>query len=119
MPPLANPAYRATERGGRGYDAVFGIEARGFIAASALAHEIGAGFVPVRAPGKLPSDVLEIALPDGCAHGTLEVHADALVPGQRVLLVGGGCHEGCTDAVERALTRAGLDVHRIAERSRR
>lgn len=68
-------------------DAVLGIESRGFILGAAMAHALGCGFVPVRKPGKLPAHVLrqEYALEYGS--DCIEVHADALAPGARVLLV--------------------------------
>ena len=73
---------------GRGnVDKVVGIEARGFILASPVAYHFGAGFVPVRKAGKLPYRVEaeEYALEYGTA--TLELHADAIAPGERVLIV--------------------------------
>ena len=73
---------------GRGaVDKVVGIEARGFILASPVAYHFGAGFVPVRKAGKLPwaTERQEYALEYGTA--TLEVHTDAIVPGERVLIV--------------------------------
>jgi adenine phosphoribosyltransferase len=73
---------------GRGnVDKVVGIEARGFILASPVAYHFGAGFVPVRKEGKLPweSEKEEYALEYGTA--TLEIHKDAIRPGERVLIV--------------------------------
>jgi adenine phosphoribosyltransferase len=72
---------------GREIDAVLGIEARGFIFGPALAYRLNAGFVPVRKPGKLPAATVrhDYALEYGL--GTLEMHRDALQPGQRVLIV--------------------------------
>src|SRR3989442_13865216 len=73
---------------GRGnIDKVVGIEARGFILASPVAYHFGAGFVPVRKSGKLPweSEREEYALEYGTA--TLEIHRDAVSPGERVLIV--------------------------------
>ncbi|MEL1265769.1 adenine phosphoribosyltransferase [Pseudoxanthomonas putridarboris] len=68
-------------------DAVVGVEARGFILGAALAHELGVGFVPVRKPGKLPAHTL--ALDYGLEYGRdrLEIHADALPPDARVIVV--------------------------------
>jgi adenine phosphoribosyltransferase len=68
-------------------DKVVGIEARGFILASPVAYHFGAGFVPVRKAGKLPAatEREEYALEYGTA--TLEVHRDAIEPGERVLIV--------------------------------
>ena len=73
---------------GRGnVDKVVGIEARGFILASPVAYHFGAGFVPVRKEGKLPSETVaqEYELEYGTA--TLEIHRDAVRPGERVLIV--------------------------------
>ena len=68
-------------------DIVVAVEARGFIWGAILAYELGAGFVPVRKPGKLPAETIcaEYSLEYGT--NTLEMHADAIVPGQRVLVV--------------------------------
>lgn len=68
-------------------DIVCGAESRGFIFGTAIAQTLGAGFVPIRKPGKLPSAKIreEYALEYGT--DTLEIHADAVRPGQRVLLV--------------------------------
>jgi adenine phosphoribosyltransferase len=69
-----------------GVDLVVAAEARGFILGGALARQLGAGFVPARKPGKLPSDTVseEYALEYGI--DALEVHADALAGGARVLI---------------------------------
>jgi adenine phosphoribosyltransferase len=68
-------------------DLVAGIEARGFILGGAVAHELGKGFIPIRKKGKLPHVTLsqEYALEYGV--DSIEVHADAIAAGQRVLLV--------------------------------
>jgi adenine phosphoribosyltransferase len=68
-------------------DLVAGIEARGFIFGAPVALALGAGFVPIRKSGKLPHTTVaaEYALEYGTA--TIEIHADAVQPGQRVLLV--------------------------------
>lgn len=72
---------------GAGVQKVVGIEARGFILGAAVALRLGAGFVPVRKAGKLPSAVHteDYVLEYGAAR--LEIHADALAPGERVLIV--------------------------------
>jgi adenine phosphoribosyltransferase len=72
---------------GAGVDVVLGIEARGFIFAPALAYALGVGFVPVRKPKKLPAATqrVEYALEYGA--DALEIHADAIQPGQKVLVV--------------------------------
>ena len=71
---------------GHKIDLVVGIEARGFIFAPALAYRLGAGFVPVRKPNKLPAETTRISY--GLEYGTdtLEIHEDAVQKGQNVLL---------------------------------
>lgn len=71
----------------RKIDLVLGIEARGFIFGPALAYRLNAGFVPVRKPRKLPAEVLRVTYDLEYGSDTLEIHRDAIVPGQRVLLV--------------------------------
>jgi adenine phosphoribosyltransferase len=68
-------------------DAVIGIEARGFFFAPAMAYALGAGFVPVRKPGKLPAETetVEYALEYGT--DKLQVHKDAIKPGMKVLII--------------------------------
>ncbi len=68
-------------------DVVAGLDARGFILGAVVAHELGLGFVPIRKKGKLPYQTIEetYALEYGSA--TVELHTDAVQPGQRVLLV--------------------------------
>lgn len=70
-----------------GVDLVAGIESRGFILGSVLARELGAGFVPIRKPGKLPAETF--AADYGLEYGSdrLEIHTDAFAPGCRVLIV--------------------------------
>ena len=68
-------------------DAVIGIEARGFIFASAVAHGLGAGFIPVRKPGKLPYRTIRQSYALEYGTDTLEMHEDAVQPGQRILLI--------------------------------
>lgn len=70
-----------------GLAAVAGIESRGFILGAALARELAVGFVPVRKPGKLPGAVLEESYALEYGSDRLQVQADALPPGARVLLV--------------------------------
>jgi adenine phosphoribosyltransferase len=67
-------------------DVVLGIEARGFIFAPALAYNLGAGFVPVRKPNKLPADTERISYELEYGMDTLEMHKDAVRPGMRVLI---------------------------------
>lgn len=66
---------------------VVGIEARGFILAAPIAHALGAGFVPVRKPGKLPWDTHAHSYELEYGNDALEVHRDALTPDDRVLIV--------------------------------
>ena len=68
-------------------DVVLGVEARGFIFAPAIAYRLGAGFVPVRKPGKLPSQTTSVSYALEYGSDTLEIHKDAIQPGQRVLIV--------------------------------
>lgn len=92
---------------GRGnVDKVVGIEARGFILGAPVAYHFGAGVIPVRKKGKLPHDTLQedYALEYGTA--TLEIHKDAVKPGERVLVVDdvlatGGTAKAATNLVER------------------
>ncbi len=70
-----------------GIDAVVGIESRGFIFGAAVADRLGAGFVPVRKAGKLPAETVRVSYDLEYGSDALEVHADAIRPGQRVLVV--------------------------------
>jgi adenine phosphoribosyltransferase len=72
---------------GRGISLVVGIESRGFILGSAVADRIGAGFVPVRKVGKLPSKTVKVSYDLEYGSDSLEMHNDAIEPGQRVLIV--------------------------------
>ncbi len=71
---------------GRRVDLVVGIEARGFIFAPALAYRLNAGFVPVRKPKKLPWKTAQVTYQLEYGTDTLEIHQDAVQPGQRVLV---------------------------------
>jgi adenine phosphoribosyltransferase len=66
---------------------VVGIESRGFIFGGAVAHELGAGFVPVRKLGKLPAKTIEVEYELEYGRDALAMHEDAIAPGQRVLVV--------------------------------
>ena len=68
-------------------DLVAGIDARGFIVGSVIAHELNLGFVPVRKKGKLPFDTITEQYNLEYGSATVEMHADAVRPGQRVLLM--------------------------------
>jgi adenine phosphoribosyltransferase len=100
---------------GRGIDHVVGIEARGYILGAPIAYAIGAGFIPVRKPGKLPYDKLseEYALEYGT--NALEIHADAVTRGERVLVVDDLLATGGTAAATgRLLERLGARVEAYA-----
>lgn len=91
---------------GKQIDAVLGVEARGFIFAPALAYHLGAGFVPVRKPNKLPAAVERHSYALEYGTDTLEIHRDAIVPGQNVviaddLLATGGTAEAVVKLVEK------------------
>lgn len=68
-------------------DKVVGMEARGFILGAPVALDLGVGFVPVRKAGKLPGETYSISYALEYGHATLELHCDAIKPGERVLLV--------------------------------
>ncbi len=70
-----------------GINKVVGIESRGFIFGAPLAHQLDAGFVPIRKPGKLPSDVYEAKYELEYGTDILAIHQDAISPGERVLIV--------------------------------
>jgi adenine phosphoribosyltransferase len=70
-----------------GVQKVAAIEARGFIFGAPLAHQLQAGFVPIRKPGKLPADVFESTYSLEYGNNTIAVHRDAITRGERVLLV--------------------------------
>jgi len=87
-------------------DLVVGVESRGFIFAAPVALDLHAGFVPVRKPGKLPAHVISQSYELEYGRNTLELHDDAIVPGQRVLIVDdvlatGGSLEATIGLVER------------------
>ena len=68
-------------------DTVLAIEARGFIFGPALAYRLNAGFVPIRKPGKLPAETVKWSYELEYGIDTLEIHKDAIKPGQRVIIV--------------------------------
>src|SRR5262245_46331370 len=87
-------------------DLVVGVESRGFIFGSAVADRLGAGFSPVRKPGKLPSSTVRATYDLEYGSDSLEMHADAVRSGQRVLIVDdllatGGTARATTDLVKR------------------
>ncbi|KPK60936.1 MAG: adenine phosphoribosyltransferase [Planctomycetes bacterium SM23_32] len=90
---------------GEQIDLVLAAEARGFIFGGAVASRLGAGFVPVRKPGKLPAETIERSYELEYGVDTLAVHRDAIRPGDRVLvlddlLATGGTVKACCELVE-------------------
>ncbi len=88
-------------------DAVLGIEARGFIVGAPVALKLGTGFVPVRKAGKLPAETLSVSYALEYGEAVVQIHADALKPGDRVLVVDdllatGGTLEAAAALVEQA-----------------
>ena len=84
---------------------VVGIESRGFIVGGPLAHQLGAGFVPVRRPGKLPADSFEVKYNLEYGSNSLAIHRDAIVMGERVLIVDDLLATGGTAAATTNLVR--------------
>ena len=106
---MAEPYQRA------GISLVVGIESRGFILGAAVADRIGAGFVPVRKVGKLPHTTIRVSYDLEYGSDSLEMHSDAVEPGQRVLIVDdllatGGTARAAVDLVR----KLGGDVHGVA-----
>lgn len=86
-------------------DTVIGVESRGFIFAAPLAYHLGAGFVPVRKPKKLPAECVSVSYELEYGRDTLEMHKDAIGEGHRVLIVDdllatGGTAKAVVDLVE-------------------
>lgn len=71
----------------RRIELIVSIEARGFILGAALAYKLGVGFVPVRKSGKLPAETIEVRYELEYGFDTLQIHKDAILPGQKVLIV--------------------------------
>lgn len=84
---------------------VVGIESRGFIFGGVLAHRLGAGFVPVRKPGKLPADCFEVKYSLEYGANSLAIHRDAIEQGERVLIVDDLLATGGTAAATLTLVR--------------
>ncbi|WP_139978677.1 adenine phosphoribosyltransferase [Nocardioides litoris] len=87
-------------------DKVVGMEARGFILAAPVALALGVGFVPVRKAGKLPRETHAVSYALEYGEATLELHRDAIAPGERVLLVDDVLATGGTVAATRDLVAA-------------
>jgi adenine phosphoribosyltransferase len=95
---------------GAGVDVVVGVESRGFIFGAAVADRIGAGFIPVRKPGKLPSKTVRQTYALEYGTDSLEIHADAINQEQRVLIVDDLLATGGTAAATAQLVK-GLGGH--------
>lgn len=90
---------------GQRVDVVVGMESRGFIFSAPMAIELDAGFVPVRKLGKLPAETLSVEYALEYGSNTLEIHRDAIEPGQQVLVVDdllatGGTVQGTIELIE-------------------
>lgn len=90
-----------------GVDHVVGLEARGFIFGASVAMELGAGFVPARKVGKLPSKTIAQSYDLEYGTATVEIHSDAITPGSRVLIIDdvlatGGTGRAAVDLVRKA-----------------
>jgi adenine phosphoribosyltransferase len=90
---------------GRDIDVVVGVESRGFILGGAVADRLGAGFAPVRKKGKLPSRTVQETYDLEYGTDCLEIHADAVEPGQRILIIDDVLATGGTAAATTALVR--------------
>ncbi|MDR0847811.1 MAG: adenine phosphoribosyltransferase [Propionibacteriaceae bacterium] len=98
-----------------GIDVVVGMEARGFMFAGPVALKLGAGFVPVRKPGKLPRDVYSADFNLEYGQDTLTVHTDAIRPGARVLVVDDVLATGGTiGATSNLIQQLGADLVHVA-----
>jgi adenine phosphoribosyltransferase len=91
---------------GKEISLVIGIESRGFILGAAVADRLGAGFCPIRKPGKLPAETIREAFNLEYGSDSIEMHADGVKPGQRVLIVDdvlatGGTASAATKLVKR------------------
>jgi adenine phosphoribosyltransferase len=99
----------------QGIDVVIGIESRGFILGGAVAERIGAGFVPIRKPGKLPAKALKESYDLEYGKDALEIHEDAVEPGQRILVVDDVLATGGTAAAATQLVKKlGGELHGLA-----
>jgi adenine phosphoribosyltransferase len=95
----------------RGIDKVAGIEARGFILGGAVAHGLGAGFVPIRKRGKLPHETVRVAYSLEYGVDEMEMHKDAILQGEKVLLLDDLIATGGTaTAAAKLLTEVGAEV---------
>jgi adenine phosphoribosyltransferase len=99
----------------QGIESVIGIESRGFILGAAVAERIGAGFVPIRKPGKLPAKALKETYDLEYGKDALEIHEDAVQRGQRVLIVDDVLATGGTASAASKMVRTlGGELHGMA-----
>ena len=92
-------------------DKVAGIEARGFILGGAVAHQLSSGFVPIRKKGKLPHDTVRIAYSLEYGIDEMEMHSDAIQPGEKVVLIDDLIATGGTaEAAVKLLQQIGAEV---------
>lgn len=103
----------ADEIRGKNVDLVVGPEARGFLFGAPIAYELGVGFVPVRKPGKLPAETLKYEYKLEYGSDSLEIHKDAIKPGDRVAVVDDLLATGGTilSAVKLVESLGGIVVH--------
>src|SRR5688572_17575292 len=100
---------------GQRIDAVVGIESRGFILGAAVAERLGAGFIPIRKPGKLPAKAIKETYDLEYGKDALEIHEDAIEKGQRILIVDDVLATGGTAAAAVQLVRkSGGELHGLA-----
>jgi adenine phosphoribosyltransferase len=105
----------ATPYSGQQIHVVVGIESRGFIIGAAVAERLGAGFIPIRKPGKLPATALKESYDLEYGKDALEIHADAVEKGQRVLIVDDVLATGGTAAAAVQLVKKlGGEIHGLA-----
>jgi adenine phosphoribosyltransferase len=99
----------------RGIDSVVGIESRGFILGAAVAQRIGAGFIPIRKPGKLPAKAIKETYDLEYGKDALEIHEDAVGKGQRILIVDDVLATGGTaSAAVQLVRKLGGELHGLA-----
>ncbi|MBN9237539.1 MULTISPECIES: adenine phosphoribosyltransferase [Phyllobacteriaceae] len=96
---------------GRKVDKIAGIEARGFILGGAVAHQLSAGFVPIRKKGKLPHETVRVAYSLEYGLDEMEMHKDGVAPGEKVILIDDLIATGGTaEAAVKLLRQIGADI---------